>query len=305
MSIFSILLLIFSYLQAHDQQHYIYIISQPLQNFCNSLLSDNMQHVSLYRAVACGATPDPQLYTDLKKISLWHLLVVSGGHFTALAFILDLLKPIKKHPALKFIILIFFCFWTGFQEPAVLAFVFLVFQTLQKNFRLNISDDFLILYSGASCLLLFPNWSISFSFLLSWLCRISILITQSIKSAWIKGLAFYLLLIPVCFQFGTINSLQGILWNCLFGTALSFILFPLATLLMLAPETLGPGCDALVNNFLFLVKAIAHQSQFENQTVSLHIRASWSFVCVVHMFYFFLKLRTSHELSKKSVTKHL
>jgi predicted membrane metal-binding protein len=300
MSLFSILLFFFSYLQSYDHQAFIDTISQPLQNFCNGLLSDNLQHVSLYQAVACGTPPNPIKYVELKQISLWHLLVVSGGHFNALVFFLDLLKPIQKFPIIKFGLLILFCFWTGFQEPAVFSFVLLTFQLIQNKLHLKIPEQTIILFSGASCLLIFPNWCLSFSFLLSWLCRISLITTQPIKSSWTKGLIFYFLLAPISFQFGTTNSLQGILWNCLLGTALSFTLFPLACLLMIFPQFLGPICDTAITHFLVLTRKFLVEPQSNSQPLHLEIFWSWCYVCTLHTIYFLWTQTKVHKLYIKN-----
>jgi ComEC/Rec2-related protein len=272
-------------------------ISAPLQIFCKSLLSNELHHVSLYRAIACGAHPDPQTYASLKTISLWHLLIVSGGHFTALVITLNFIKPLSKLPVLKSGILLFFCFWTGFQEPAFFSFVQIQFEALQKKKRLKLQNTQAILYSGVICLLLFPKWSNSYSFLLSWLCRISILAVKRIKSLWHQALIFYIILLPICASFSFISP-QSILWNCLFGPLLSFLLFPLSLLIMLMPNTLGKYCDTLVDKFLMLVSLFQNTKTVPETYDRPAIFRFWIYLIMIH-FIFFITAKIKEHFSHK------
>jgi ComEC/Rec2-related protein len=241
--------------------------------------------VSLYQAIACGSAPDPHIYASLKTISLWHLLIVSGGHFTALAIILNKIKPIAKYPIIKNCILLFFCLWTGFQEPAFFSFIQIIFDLMQKHYRLKIENAKATLFSGVICLLLFPSWSLSFSFMLSWLCRISILVVTPLKSLWLQGLAFYLILLPICASFSFISP-QSILWNCLFGPLLSFALFPISLLIMFLPNTLGKFCDFLIDKFLALILLFQHNPNIYSFVKMPNIYPFWFYLLVIHFIFF-------------------
>jgi ComEC/Rec2-related protein len=281
----------------HDYLNTISIISTPLQNICKNLFSNELHHVSLYKAIACGTPPDPYIYNSLKTVSLWHLLVVSGGHFTALASTLNYIRPLTKIPYLKNMILMFFCLWTGFQEPAFFSLIQILFDAFQKKYRLRIPDQKLILYSGVICLLLFPTWSISFSFLLSWVCRISILIVTSIKSLWHQALAFYLILLPICATFSFISP-QSILWNCLFGPILAFLLFPLSLLIMLLPNTLGKFCDYLVDHFLSFVLLFQNSNQAHTIDSTPDIYIFWIYLILIHFIFITMqKLKSKNQVS--------
>jgi ComEC/Rec2-related protein len=273
--------------------------STPLQHFCKSLFSDQLQHVSLYQAIACGCPPDPHIYASLKTISLWHLLIVSGGHFTALAAILNKIEPIRKLNFLKNSILLFFCLWTGFQEPAFFSLVQIIFDLTQRKYRLKVSSAQSILYSGVICLLLFPTWSLSFSFLLSWICRIAILVVAPIKSIWQQGLCFYIILLPICASFGFISP-QSILWNCLFGPLLSFVLFPIALIIMISPNIVGRLCDSLVNYFLDLVALFQSTPAANSFSKTPNIYTFWIYLLLIHFIFFIYQVFKRRRLSKSS-----
>lgn len=299
MPIFSILLICFSYLQMLDYLQVIKSISMPLQHFCKSLFSDQLQHVSLYQAIACGSPPDPHIYASLKTISLWHLLIVSGGHFTALAVILTKIKLFRKSNFLRNSILLFFCLWTGFQEPAIFSFILIIIDLTQKKYRLKVSSAQSILYSGVICLLLFPTWSLSFSFLLSWICRIAILVVAPVKSTWQQGLCFYIILLPICASFGFISP-QSILWNCLFGPLLSFMLFPIALIIMISPRTVGHLFDTLINHFLELVALFQNTPTANSFSKIPNIYPFWIYLLLIHFIFFIYKIFNRRRLFNSS-----
>lgn len=259
MPTFSVLLLLFSYLQSRGLEATVQEFAKPSQSFCISLLDFSSHHLQLYKAIACGVTVKNSSYEILKTVSLWHLIIVSAGHFQVILFVFKRLK--LKSSWISHWGLLLFCLGTGAQPPVVRAYVdFTVRQISQQN-KLWIPSEYCTLYSACLILLTFPSWSHSWSFLLSWLCGILMNLLQR-QSLWVQALGLSIGVFPIACLFSPPHPL-GFLFNIFFGPPLSIILFPLSLLMMVFPF-LHHIADPMVDGLLFLLTQLAGSPQINS-----------------------------------------
>lgn len=256
MPIFSVLLILFSYLQTRGLEVTVQSLAKPSQNFCTSLLEFPSDHLHLYKAIACGAAVKNSSYDILKIVSLWHLIIVSAGHFQVILFFLNRFK--SKSPWIIHGGLLLFCLGTGAQPPVVRAYCDLAIRQVSQQSKLWIPSEYCTLYSACFILLVFPSWTSSWSFLLSWLCGILMNLLQR-QSLWIKALGLSMGVFPIACLFSDPHPL-GFLFNIFFGPPLSMILFPLSLLMMVFPF-LHYLADPMVDGLLFLLIQLAGSSQ--------------------------------------------
>lgn len=252
MPIFSVLFVLFSYLQTRGLEVTVQGLAKPSQNFCTSLLDFSSDHMQLYKAIACGASVKNSSYDILKTVSLWHLIIVSAGHFQVILWFLNHFK--SKTPLLLHGGLLLFCLGTGAQPPVVRAYFDLTLRQGSQQGKLWIPSEYCTLYSACFILLIFPSWTHSWSFLLSWLCGILIHLLQR-QSLLIQALGISIGVFPIACLFSAPHPL-GFLFNFFFGPPLSLILFPLSLLMMVFPF-LHYLTDPLVDGLLFLLTQLA------------------------------------------------
>lgn len=276
-------LLLLCYLQYPINLYFLDELSTNTQNFCNNLYFFELKYRTIYQALGCGNYQTNSIEIQLlKSASLWHLFVVSAGHFYSLKWLL------KKIPFLNELLiqllLLFFCFWTGLQEPAVLAWFCGISSIISNCFNLNWDDNKKTLYCGVICLILFPRWSQSLSLILSLMCRLILNFVQKFNSNLLKGILFFTLLLPL---FGSSNLINptGIIWNLLLGPILSFILFPIAIIAMLFPQTLG-SCIDYILDFLFWILTLFQSNSQTNFNEKYKINSDfilltkWTYVLI-------------------------
>jgi hypothetical protein len=256
MPIFSVLLIFFSYLQTSGLEVTVQGLALPSQNFCISLLDFSSHHLQLYKAIACGTPVKNSSYDILKIVSLWHLIIVSAGHFQVILWFLNHFK--SKMPWFPHLGLILFCLGTGAQPPVIRAYFDLTLRQGSQQRKLWIPSEHCTLYSACFILLIFPSWTHSWSFLLSWLCGILILLLQR-QSLLIQALGISMGVFPIACLFSSPHPL-GFLFNLFFGPPLSLILFPLSLLMMIFPF-LHYLTDPLVDGLLFLLIQLAGTSK--------------------------------------------
>lgn len=257
MPLFSILFIIFSYLQSCGLENTIESISKPSQNLCTNLYQFTSSHLHLYKAIACGVSVKDSSYDILKVVSLWHLIIVSAGHFK---IILWLLKPLEaKARWIPHVGLILFTLSSGAQPPVLRAYVDHIMRLVSLRWKLWIPSEYGTLYSSCLILLLLPSWSHSWSFLLSWLCGILILILQR-YSFFVQALGLSIGVFPVVCLFSTPHPFS-FLFNIIFAPPLSFLLFPLCLLMIIFPF-LHPLADFFVNSLLFLLTQSAGSHEY-------------------------------------------
>lgn len=262
MPIFSVLFVLFSYLQVRGLEVTVQGLAVPCQKFCTSLLDFSSHHLQLYKAIACGNPVKNSSYDILKTVSLWHLIIVSAGHFQVILWFLNHFK--SKIPWFPHLGLVLFCLGTGAQPPVVRAYFDLALRQGSQQTKLWIPAEYCTLYSACFILLIFPAWTHSWSFLLSWLCGILINLLQR-QTLLIQAIGLSVGVFPIACLFSPPHPL-GFLFNLFFGPPLSLILFPLSLLMMIFPF-LHYFADPLVDGLLFLLTQLAGTS---DNTVSFN-----------------------------------
>lgn len=252
MAIFSVLLLILNYLRFRGLEDTVQNISLPAQILCKNLLHTPSEHLSFYQAVACGFPLKNSAYDILKVVSLWHLIIVSAGHFNLLLWILKRLGLQKTLFTPLFLLL--FTLMTGAQPPVVRAYGEYCLNIFSTNQKLWIPSEYRTLYCSTILLLIFPSWSSSWSFLLSWLCGILIQILKN-QTLFVQSLGMAIGVFPVICIFSVPHPLS-FLFNWILGPPLSMVLFPIS-LLMIPFPFLHQLLDPLLNSILWICETLA------------------------------------------------
>jgi predicted membrane metal-binding protein len=291
MAIFSVLLLIQTYLQLRGLETTIQGLAAPAQIFCKSLLELPSEHLSFYQGVACGTSVKKSTYDILKTVSLWHLIIVSGGHFKLIQWILN--RGFPQFPKFHQVVLIAFCLWTGAQPPVVRAYFDLSIHTASNRLKLFIPPGYALLYAASTCLLFFPSWGSSWSFLLSWLCALLILHLEG-RSFLIQAIGLSLGLYPVLSVFSAPHPLS-FLFNLILGPPLSLILFP-ACLLMIPIPKLHLIIDPILNFMLSALTSIigSANERRPHYPVVAQIKFCWIYVLSLQAFLLY-RQRKNHE----------
>lgn len=182
---------------------------------------------SLYDALICG-TPLPaghakQMFVDTGLI---HLMVVSGAH---LVFVELLLVAFPK--AVRLALLGGYCYLTGFQAPVMRAFLrralAVPLYAWQALTPLQVEAA-----AVAMALFLYPQWMMSRSFLMSWMCGLALCTPRMIKRFphLDTALKNYVLLLPFCW-----SSPLSVAWNTLLAPFVGVVLFPVCLIAMIVP----------------------------------------------------------------------
>lgn len=134
--------------------------------FCASWIQPSPHH-DLYAAILCGIAmkrSTSQIFIDWGLI---HILVVSGAHLTLLRH-----WTIRLPQTLGWIVLLFYCWLTGWGAPVVRAFVRLL---LSRRFHIVSSSPLqLEALTTFVVLILVPKWIGSLSFQMSWMCALAL-----------------------------------------------------------------------------------------------------------------------------------
>jgi hypothetical protein len=296
MTIFSVLFTLFTYLQISGLETTVDSIAIPSQEFCKSLLSLSSSHLVFYQAIACGTKVLDPAYGILKTVSLWHLVIVSAGHFKLILWALQ--KVIPRLTSLHHLVLIAFCFWTGAQPPVVRAYSELATKIASKYFGLSIPTIFSVLYSSCFVLLLFPSWASSWSFLLSWLCALLIQALEN-HTKLVQALGLSIGVYPVVACFASPHPLS-FLFNLVLGPPLSLLLFPASLLMCIVPQVHWLT-DPLLTSLLFILNQLVgteSSSPTPHYPTPLQHQLCWGYVLLLQVL-LILKPRISYVLARK------
>jgi len=180
-------------------------------------------HHHLYSALICGQSlPNSILKMQLIQFGLIHCLVVSGAHLLFLErFIQRLLPRPLIGPAL-----FLYSIFSGLQAPVLRAYFQWLFSQQSHSKPLPRNPYQISLISGLLCLALFPQWILSYSFLLSWSASLCLHICSS-KSYVTKHIALYFCLFIFISPLGSAQPIS-ILSNILLTPIVGAILFPLS-----------------------------------------------------------------------------
>lgn len=299
MPIFSVLFIVFSYLQPQGLEVAVNSVAAPIQNICTNLLSFPSKHLLLYKAIACGSSVKISSYEVLKTVSLWHLIIVSAGHFQVILWLLKYCKtPFIWFPHA---VLVIFCLATGAQPPVVRAYIELLLKHTNQKEKLWIPAEYRTLYSSCFILLIFPSWVHSWSFLLSWLCGILILLLRK-QNLFTQALGISLGVFPISCLFSSPHPLS-FLFNIVFAPPLSLLLFPLC-LLMIPFPFLNRIADPLVDGLLFLLEQLAGTTPL-NQAKAIFSSSPTTFIIAwiyVLCLQSLVLLKTLYSNSRESKT---
>lgn len=293
MAIFSGLFLFFTYWQSRGLEATVSNLAAPSQNFCQNLLNIPAEHINFYKAIGCGVSLNEPRYQILKTVALWHLVVVSAGHFSVLIWLLN--KALPSSTVLKHSVLVLFCLATGAQPPIIRSYLQMLLQNTSGALKLSIPSPYLVCFSGGLTILLFPTWSNSWSFLLSWTCGILVGLFEK-QSPLLQSIGIAIGLFPVVSVFSVPHPL-GFFFNFVFTAPLSMILFPLALLLMLIPQ-LHIVADYFLNGILFLLTFIAGNAPLSQQILKpneFQLKLSWIYLIALQILYLIIFHRRRHN----------
>lgn len=207
--------------------------SLPFHQICNRIVPAT-DYGPLYGAIVCGANPTGSAeVTVLQTSGLYHLLVVSGAHLT---FIQNWCKPFSKHRfglLVTVLLLAFYVLITNAQPPVVRAFAFWLLSEGFRISRRHCPSSRIQFLTGLVCLTLFPSWSNSLSFWLSWLASLAVQIAHDLfKSNFKRHFLTHTLLLPGLIGLGAGHPL-AIITNWLLGPIFGNLLLPISLLVMI------------------------------------------------------------------------
>lgn len=191
-----------------------------LQHWCLSSMPVQQADQALWQALVC-ARPFPassEWKFWLQISGLIHLFVVSGSHFIVLQRVLEKLRLPRF---LQFFILWLYNAMTGFSAPGTRACMALSF-----SFLFKIRSEQKLFAVAIFCLALQPSWATSYSFWLSWLASLILIVIPPFKIDLLRNLIFY----GVWLTLGFSISPWAIPMNLIVGPFISWVLFPLAFL---------------------------------------------------------------------------
>ncbi len=162
MILMTILALVLWNFKTFDVMNFLASHTIFLHKTCESLtpISD---YQDFYKALVCGTDlPPSQLKEYFKMSGLLHLIVVSGSHLIFILFFYEKLFS-DRFRYLKVILLTVYTFITGLQPPTVRALVGIGIRKLNDT-RSYFWDSVQISWiTGVLTLVLYKNWSNSFS----------------------------------------------------------------------------------------------------------------------------------------------
>jgi predicted membrane metal-binding protein len=207
-------------------------LTAPLHTACVDHFQ-NRGYNEIYLGLICGESAlSPRETALFKETGLYHLLVVSGSHFIFLGQILN--GICKKRTKTKFAIFVFFAAVCQFNPPVMRALVSLILSALSKKYRLFWRPEQVALYSGLGCLVLFPEWLLSLSLLLSWLA--SLALTFSRRNG-IQHICIFFAILPVFYNSTFWSVMNNLLLTPLFG----MLYFPFTVATAALPYGSIPG----------------------------------------------------------------
>lgn len=191
-----------------------------IQHLCTSSIPVENTDRVLWEALVCArAFPSNDRWKIWLQVSgLIHLFVVSGSHFIVLQWLLQKLRLPKS---LQFFILWFYNAVTGFSPPGTRACM-----ALSVGFLFKVRTEQKLLAVAFLCLALQPTWITSYSFWLSWLASLILIVTPQFKIDVLRNFIFYAIWLGLGFTI----SIWSVPLNLIVGPLISWVLFPLAFL---------------------------------------------------------------------------
>ena len=220
-----------------------------LHLLCLGQVDPRSDHALFHQALICGKNlPEGILRETFMRSSILHLIVVSGSH---LLFLEKMVKGLVRYRILTLFLLLFYTATALFQAPVSRALVNLYIRQLAQARKWAWSQTQVSLFSGILCLFFFPQWSHSYSFLLSWCASLALAFISDHQwpkrpleqAAFIYGFFLYPL------SFISHPHPLAILFNALITPFVGLLLFPFSLLGMVFPF-LREGMDGFLSLFL-------------------------------------------------------
>jgi competence protein ComEC len=191
-----------------------------LQQWCFDSMPVGQADGILWQALVCAKEFPSENHwkSSLQITGLIHLFVVSGSHFIVLQW---LLQKLRTPRAVQILVLWFYNAATGFSAPGTRACI-----SISCSFLFKIRSEQRVWAVALICLALEPTWCTSYSFWLSWLASLILIVSPQMKLNVIRNSLFYFVWILLGFSL----SVWSIPMNILMGPFVSWILFPLAFL---------------------------------------------------------------------------
>ncbi len=210
-----------------------------------------IKHIEKYKtknylkAFVMGDTSEfeEEIKESYKNIGISHLLAISGMHVGVFLLILNiLLKKFKYKNIIIFMFLLLFLFITNFTESLMRCTLFILLNSLNKKFNLNISNIYIIILTACMLLIINPYLIYSVGFLFSVIITFFIILSSKylenkkyFKKTFIMSVICFLASIPIlAYYFFSVNLLTPI-FNLLFVPLVSIIIFPLALITFIFP----------------------------------------------------------------------
>lgn len=269
------------------------VFGPKLQTFCQNLLPPT-KFTFAYDAMVCGVDlKSRSVRSDLLRTGLLHIFVVSGAHLVFLSQLLSVVFTKRSQPLTGFrqfiiaTILTGYALLTGFCPPVVRSLFSMWLTAYSRHQKLFWRSYDQTLWCGLICLLIFPAWWGSISFLLSWIASLGLALGQGpLRQATI----IYLLLIFPLFGWG-INDPFAIIINWLIAPVLGLFLFPMCLLAIVIPPATF-FVDYLWESFFFLLTPLAKWLTPPMAISRTPLFACWIFLFLIHFAATFWK---SHQ----------
>lgn len=254
--------------------------STTLHNVCLNLSPASSIHRSIYQAILCNHPPPPDLFlTDLRKIGLYHLIVISGSHLVLLETIITKLSRYLKFKADSFIFLILtiFTLTCEFAAPITRAWISFMLRKISDEETLCWRAHHVTLYSGAFSILLFPQWMTSLSFLLSW--GASLYLSVEGMNHIKKHFVIYLGLFPLLYTLQLLHPISAIV-NWLLGPIIGFFLLLISLAGMICPPVIFIS-DGVINFMAWLCSKLANEFGFwKSESSNTSYLWMWFFILI-------------------------
>jgi ComEC/Rec2-related protein len=271
-------------------------LADSLQHSCLSMLPSQANSRDAMAALLCGQSlPPSQLKKQLIELSLIHLFVVSGSH---LIWLEQILEKLKVPPPVRSSILGFYSLMTGWQAPAVRAWLQSLLRLFLRRSPAYFPTDLLTLLSGFCCLLLFPQWWGSLSLMMSWAASLALSLRFFNMQNWINRVLsntlVWLLMLGPLWGFGNLHPLSC-LYNLILGPLVGGLLIPLSLFACLLPPVGVPVFEFLLEKFLMFSSTLTEPVQIA-QMKKIEISQLWLWVASWHLcFHFFRMMRARQQ----------
>jgi predicted membrane metal-binding protein len=247
--------------------------THPLHQLCTNHLHG--RHFDpIYQGLLCGESRLPtSLEILFKQTGLYHLIIVSGSHFVFLEQGLNIF--FKKYTKSKIAVYILFAATCQFNPPAVRALISLLLQGLSKKYHLFWRAEQTALYSGLGALIIFPEWWISHSLLLSWLASLALCFSRKII---FQHFLIFFFIFPILFN----SSFFSVLNNVLVAPLFSYFYFPMSVVTALLPYGASIG-NPIWRSTLEAMKYLPFEPQQTGGFSSYPFTFLWLYIFSLHI----------------------